>query len=59
MPRYLSVIGPEAPIRRDGTLDDALEAGADWTAAFLSDVLARHPGEWHFWDGFKPGGLLS
>lgn len=57
--RYVSVIGPEAPIRQDGTLDDALEAGADWTAAFLSDVLARHPGEWHFWDGFKPGGLLS
>lgn len=57
--RWLSVIGPAAPVRHDLSLDDALEAGADWTAAYLSRVLAAHPGEWHFWDGFAPGGLLT
>lgn len=57
--RYLSVIGPEAPVQRTGSVDAALEAGADWTARYLSEALSRYPGEWHFWDGFKPGGLLQ
>lgn len=57
--RWLSVIGPAAPVRADLSLDEALEAGADWTAAYLSRVLAAHPGEWHFWDGFAPGGLVT
>jgi len=52
--RYLSVIGPAAPIRYDRPLEEAMEAGADWTARFLSEALAKHPGEWHFWDGFAP-----
>lgn len=55
--RWVSVIGDEVPVS-SGTLDATLEAGADWTAAYLSRVLAEHPGEWHFWDGFVPGGLL-
>jgi lauroyl/myristoyl acyltransferase len=57
--RHVTIIGPEAPVRRDIKLDDALELGADWTAAYLSEVLTEHPGEWHFWDGFAPGGLLA
>lgn len=56
--RFVSVIGPEV-VLPDAPLDDVLAFGADWTAGFLSDVLARHPGEWHFWDGFQPGGLIA
>ncbi len=55
--RWVSVIGPEVRLP-EGTLDAQLEFGADWTATFLTDLLARHPGEWHFWDGFQPGGLI-
>lgn len=57
-PGHVSVIGQEVHVVRDGTLDEALEAGADFTAAWLTLLLARHPGEWHFWDQFHPGGLL-
>lgn len=57
--RWLSVIGPAAPVRTDLPLDDALEIGADWTAAYLTRVLTAHPGDWHFWDGFAPGGLID
>lgn len=57
--RHLSVIGPPAPVRTDLPLEEALEAGADWTAAYLTRVLSAHPGEWHFWDGFTPGGLID
>jgi lauroyl/myristoyl acyltransferase len=56
--RWLSVIGPEVVFPRDD-LDQALEFGADWTAGFLSRILRSHPGEWHFWDGFQPGGLVE
>lgn len=56
--RFVSIIGPEV-VLPDAPLDDVLAFGADWTARFLSDVLARHPGEWHFWDGFEPGGLIA
>ncbi len=56
--RWLSVIGPEV-VLPSGKLDDVLEFGADWTARYLSEVLAKHPGEWHFWDGFQPGGLIQ
>jgi lauroyl/myristoyl acyltransferase len=27
-------------------------------AAFLTRALTDHPGDWHFWDRFEPGGLL-
>jgi lauroyl/myristoyl acyltransferase len=27
-------------------------------AAFLTRALTEHPGDWHFWDRFEPGGLL-
>jgi lauroyl/myristoyl acyltransferase len=57
--RYRSVIGPELAVARAASLDDALEAGADVTASYLDSVLRAHPGAWHFWDDFQPGGLLA
>jgi lauroyl/myristoyl acyltransferase len=27
-------------------------------AVFLTRALTEHPGDWHFWDRFEPGGLL-
>jgi KDO2-lipid IV(A) lauroyltransferase len=56
--RHRSVIGPEVPVDRGGTLPAALEAGADFTAGWLSLLLARYPGDWLFWDAFRPGMLL-
>lgn len=57
--RWRSVIGAELPVRRDLPLDEALEAGADETATFLDAALTRHPGDWLFWDAFRPGALLE
>lgn len=57
--RYLSRIGPAIELPRGEKLDTVLEAGADATAAYLDRVLREHPGAWHFWDDFRPGGLLA
>ncbi len=57
--RHLSVIGGAVPVVRGGTLDEALESGADFTAEWLTLVLGRYPGEWHFWDQFQRGGILA
>lgn len=59
--RWLSVIGPEIqlPTVSARDLDPVLELGADWTAAYLTRVLRAHPGEWHFWDAFQPGGVIT
>lgn len=57
--RHISVIGEAVPVVRDGTMEEALEAGADFTSAWLTLLLSRHPAEWHFWDQFKPGGVLA
>ena len=56
--RHASFIGPEVAVARDRSLDEALESGADFTAAWLGLVLTRHPEAWLFWDQFQPGGLL-
>ena len=56
--RHASFIGPEVVIDRNTSLDLALESGADFTAAWLTLVLARHPEAWLFWDQFQPGGLI-
>jgi lauroyl/myristoyl acyltransferase len=56
--RHVVEIGPEVQVRREAPLEEVLEAGADFTAAWLSEVLARDPGEWIAWDQFRPGGLL-
>lgn len=57
--RHQSVIGDEVPLLRHLPLRAALEGGADFTAAWLSLLLERHPGDWLFWDAFRPGGLLA
>jgi len=35
-----------------------LEEGADLVAGCLDRWLREHPGQWHLWDEFEPGGLL-
>ena len=55
---FTAEIGPALPLRRDDGKQAALEDGADHIARYLDTVLRRHPGDWLFWDGFEPGGLL-
>jgi len=56
--RYVAAIGEVVDVDRSAPMGAALEAGADFTADWLSLLLGRHPGDWHFWDGFAPGGLI-
>lgn len=56
-PRYRAQI--EGPFALPAGRAAALEAGVDAAAAFLDGCLRRSPGQWLFWDGFAPGGLLS
>jgi KDO2-lipid IV(A) lauroyltransferase len=58
-PPWVATIGPELelPRDRDGRLD--LEGCAAVLAAWLEGVLRQHPGDWLFWDGLEPGGLLA
>jgi len=56
-PRYRAQI--EGPFALPAARPAAIEAGLDVTAAFLERCLRRSPGQWLFWDGFAPGGLLS
>ena len=56
---FVAEVGPEIELLRGHELDLALEHGADQVAAFLARALHDHPGQWLFWDGFEPGGLLS
>lgn len=58
-PRWVAEIGPELVLTRDQGRARALEDGADQTAAFLERCLRAWPGDWLFWDGFQPGGLLE
>jgi hypothetical protein len=51
------VIGPQEKLVK-GNLEEILEAGADRTAEFLTDILTKYPADWQFWDAFVPGGLL-
>ena len=55
---FVAEIGEEIPLLRDAPLRTALDDGATRLAAYLDDALRRWPGDWHFWDGFRPGGLL-
>ena len=55
---FTAHISPPLPLRRDGGRGVALEHGADLTAEYLDRVLRENPGDWLFWDGFEPGGLL-
>ncbi len=55
--RHLSIIGPQL-LSGNGDLKQVLEDGADRTALLMEDLLRRYPGQWLFWDAFKPGELL-
>ncbi len=58
-PVYRAVIGPEIEIDRSLPLRRALDDGASRLGAFLDSALRTWPGDWLFWDGFQPGGLLE
>ncbi len=58
-PPFVAEIGPEIPLLRDRPLRAALDDAADRLAAWLDGALRAWPGDWHFWDGFRPGGLLA
>ena len=57
--RHASLIGPEVPVEREGSLADALEVGADFTVQWLELAIARHPEAWLFWDEFRAGRLIT
>jgi KDO2-lipid IV(A) lauroyltransferase len=53
---YLAEVGDEIPIA--STDREAIEAATLQLGEWLAQVLSAHPGDWLFWDGFRPGGLL-
>jgi KDO2-lipid IV(A) lauroyltransferase len=57
--RHRSIIGAPFPLERSAAIDDALERAADQAAGWLSAALTAWPGDWLFWDAFRPGGLLE
>ena len=58
-PRHVTEIGAPFDLPRGMPFDEGLARGADLLAAFLSEVLALHPADWHFWDHFEPGRFLG
>ncbi len=55
---FVAEIGPALDFDRSGRKADVFQSGTAAIAAYLSDSLAAHPGDWHFWDSFEPGKLL-
>jgi len=55
-PLYVAEVGEE--MDASGTDAAALQATVAAMGAWLDQTLRAHPGDWLFWDGFKPGGLL-
>jgi len=55
---FTARIGAAVPLSRDEGKAAALDDGADHIARYLDATLRAHPGDWLFWDGFEPGGLL-
>lgn len=55
-PLYLAEVGEEIVLGGTGRAD--VEVGTAHLAHWLEQVLREHPGDWLFWDGFRPGGLL-
>jgi len=53
---YVAEVGEEISV--GGTDASELETATRALAAWLDDVLRIHPGDWLFWDGFRPGGIL-
>jgi KDO2-lipid IV(A) lauroyltransferase len=58
-PRHLCEIGSPLDLPRGLPRGEALAAGADLVADFLTDSLSRFPEDWHFWDHFEPGRFLQ
>ncbi len=56
---FVSQLGPPLDFDRTGTKAQVFDSGTRAIADYLSDSLSAHPGDWHFWDAFQPGGLLS
>ena len=55
---FRAIIEPEIGLDRSLKMRPAMEQGADLVADWLERMLRLHPGDWLFWDGFRPGGLL-
>ena len=55
---FVAEIGPEWIFDRSSD-ESAFRSGILQTEGFLNCVLQEHPGDWLFWDGFAPGGLIS
>lgn len=55
---FIAEVGEELALDRSAPLRAALEAGAQRLARYVDESLTRWPGDWLFWDGFTPGGLL-
>ena len=56
--RYLARILPAEEVG-GGRIGEVLERGGDRTAEILGEILGRYPGDWLFWDAFRPGDLLD
>jgi len=55
---YVAEIGGPIEFERQQSKEVAIRTGLDASAEFLNRVLGVHPGDWLFWDGFAPGGLI-
>jgi lauroyl/myristoyl acyltransferase len=53
---YLAEIGEEIPVLGRGPQE--VEAAVQEMGTWLDQQIHAHPGDWLFWDGFRPGGLL-
>lgn len=55
---FVAEIGPELVFDRKGGKEQVFASGTAALAGYLSESLAAHPGDWHFWDSYEPGLLL-
>lgn len=58
-PAWVAEIGPEIALCRDRGREAALQSGVEALGRYLDRTLRAWPGDWLFWDGFHPGGLLE
>lgn len=57
-PLYLAEVGEPVPVDSTAPRDAAIAGAVDHLAARLDATLRAWPGDWLFWDGFAPGGLI-
>lgn len=57
-PLFVAEVGEELILPREARRAEVFAAGLDALAAYLDRTLRSWPGDWLFWDGFEPGGLL-